>query len=323
MPAILAIKKRFSAATLDLLTHAQLPGRQSVEEVMPKDTFSKVHRYEHKLSEPKLIQELKECRYDLYIELPNSLTSLAFEIRSMLLAKKAEIKHAAGLRISGSMWLDKWQEEVLVFAREHERLLSIVQADLNMPEYMLQQAEHEATAYWRDQLNPLPFKEKTIALIIAAGRPQNAWPDYNYQAVAKHFVASGYTIVLIGGQSEHEQAAAFANGENILNLCGKLNITETAGLLKDCDLAIANDTGAMHIAYNAGTPLIAIFSARDYSNKWFPPKKDRTVVLRSDNVPCANCFSDSCANNVCMQRITPAMVIYEAEKLLKAGFVRI
>jgi ADP-heptose:LPS heptosyltransferase len=93
--------------------------------------------------------------------------------------------------------------------------------------------------------------------------------------------------------------------------------------LRDCDLAIANDTGAMHIAYNAGTPLIAIFSARDYSNKWFPPKKDRTVVLRSDNVPCANCFSDSCANNVCMQRITPAMVIYEAEKLLKAGFVRI
>lgn len=323
MPAVLAIKKRFPSAQLDLITHKKLPGRQSVEEVMPEGIFGVVHRYEHKLNEGILKQELKQTKYDLYIELPNSLTSIAFEISSMLLAKRAGIKHAVGFRISGSMWMSKWQEELLVFAREHDRLLSIVEADLNIPQYLLQQAGHEATEYWRSQLNPLPFKKNTIALIIAAGRPQNAWPVYNYQAVAKHFASLGYTIVLIGGAVEHEQAVLFADGEHILNLCGRLSITETAGLLKDCDLAIANDTGAMHIAYNVNISLIAIFSARDYSNKWFPPESKKTIVLRSDNVPCANCFSDSCANNVCMQCITPAMVINEAEKLLKAGLVGI
>lgn len=319
MPAILAIKKRFPTAHIHLLTHERLPGRQSVEEVMPQDTFEKLYRYQRRLNEKPLIKELKDQHYDLYIELPNSLSSIAFELRSMLLAKRAGIHSAIGFRISGSYFMSKLQEELFIFARERNRLLSIVQQELNMPEYLLQQAEHDAHEYWKSFRSVEKPGDKLIGLIIAAGRPQNAWPIANYHAVALHFVGMGYTVALIGGKQEYTQAAMIADELQIQNLCGKLSLQETAALLQDCQLVISNDTGAMHIAYEVGTPLIAIFSARDYSNKWFPPENKQNVVLRSDNVPCAACLGDSCVNNnVCINRISPAMVINEAEKLLKS-----
>ncbi len=58
----------------------------------------------------------------------------------------------------------------------------------------------------------------------------------------------------------------------------------------------------MHLSYAVGTPVIGIFSSRDFQKKWFPPEGN--IALRNNNVPCSLCFSETCNNNICMQGIS-------------------
>jgi heptosyltransferase-2 len=80
-----------------------------------------------------------------------------------------------------------------------------------------------------------------------------------------------------------------------------------------CKVVVSNDTGPMHLAYAAGTPVVALFSSRDYPEHWFPPENSGNTTLRLYDVHCSICLSDTCTNNICMKRITPDEVI---QKLL-------
>jgi ADP-heptose:LPS heptosyltransferase len=80
-----------------------------------------------------------------------------------------------------------------------------------------------------------------------------------------------------------------------------LSPAQSAVLLSKCVIAISNDTGPMHLSYVVKTPVIGIFSSRDFQQKWFPPEGN--MALRNYNVHCSLCFSESCSNNICMQGI--------------------
>ena len=59
-----------------------------------------------------------------------------------------------------------------------------------------------------------------------------------------------YPVVLLGGKNEHEAGDHIqlnCNG-NVLNLAGKLSLTQSASLVRDANLVLSNDTGLMHIA---------------------------------------------------------------------------
>jgi heptosyltransferase-3 len=44
---------------------------------------------------------------------------------------------------------------------------------------------------------------------------------------------------------------------------------------------ISNDTGPMHLSYAVGTPVIALFSSRDFPGIWYPPQDGYNVVIRA------------------------------------------
>ena len=70
----------------------------------------------------------------------------------------------------------------------------------------------------------------------------------------------------------------------------------------------------MHLSYVVGTPVIAIFSSRDFKGKWFPIDNRNIInkVFRQDNIDCVNCFTEICnRNNECMRSIKPEQIINE------------
>jgi ADP-heptose:LPS heptosyltransferase len=72
----------------------------------------------------------------------------------------------------------------------------------------------------------------------------------------------------------------------------------------------------MHLAYAVGTPLIAIFSSRDYAGKWFPPANEKNIVFRNNDVYCSGCFSDECNNNLCIKEIKSDLLLSKIRKFL-------
>jgi heptosyltransferase-2 len=77
---------------------------------------------------------------------------------------------------------------------------------------------------------------------------------------------------------------------------------------------VSHDSGAMHIAYLMGTPLISLFGATLPSSRLPTAYKDAALSVE---LPCIPCYDGknyaNCSSNICLQMITPDMVI---EKIL-------
>mgnify|MGYP000235851713 CR=1 FL=1 len=158
-------------------------------------------------------------------------------------------------------------------------------------------------------------EDKYIAVVVGAKRKQNRWPIEYFQEVIEYIIENGYKVLLIGGVADVEITRNLKVNENTILFCGKLTPLESASILKLCKLTITNDTGPMHISYAVDTPVVALFSARDFQNKWYPPK-DKGVVFRDNSIECRICLSEICKNNKCMKSIHPSDVIKYLEKII-------
>ena len=68
------------------------------------------------------------------------------------------------------------------------------------------------------------------------------------------------TIVLLGGPSDIKEARQITDScRNTINLCGDLNLNQSASILKQATKVISHDTGLMHIASAFNKPIISIW----------------------------------------------------------------
>lgn len=137
------------------------------------------------------------------------------------------------------------------------------------------------------------------------------WPEERFQAVVKELVTTHDVWPVIFGGPEDR-----AVGERLLtaagrgyNAAGALNLRGSVAALRRCALYLGNDTGTMHLAAAAGTPCVALFSAREWPGMWFPYGVPQTVLR--ETVACEGCALLECHThgNECLQRITPAAVL--------------
>jgi len=108
----------------------------------------------------------------------------------------------------------------------------------------------------------LPVNQNPLFCIgIGAGDSKRIWPVDRYAEVCKwlHEMYGGYVFV-VGANDEYELGAdlTLTNPGYVSNVTGKLTLRQTAVLLKHSTLFIGNDSGPMHIAAAARTPVIEI-----------------------------------------------------------------
>jgi ADP-heptose:LPS heptosyltransferase len=67
-------------------------------------------------------------------------------------------------------------------------------------------------------------------------------------------------MVLIGGPEDFEQGEKLANtSANVINLCGKINIHQSALVMQGSEKVFTHDTGMMHIAAALCKPIVSIW----------------------------------------------------------------
>lgn len=106
-----------------------------------------------------------------------------------------------------------------------------------------------------------------IAVMPGAARGvSKRWPAEHFARAAERLAADGYDRFVIFGASADREA-----GERIVarledravNLAGRTSLEEWAALLSRCRLALANDSGGMHLAAALGVPLVAVYGLTD------------------------------------------------------------
>ncbi len=72
---------------------------------------------------------------------------------------------------------------------------------------------------------------------------------------------AGLPFVLLGGEDDVEKSKEIEKELNcpVLNLCGKVNLNQSASVIKKSKLVISSDTGLMHIAAAFNKPILSIW----------------------------------------------------------------
>ena len=102
-----------------------------------------------------------------------------------------------------------------------------------------------------------------------AGIPVNSWGRENFVTVIKK-LSELYKLsfVIIGSENECYLGAKIIKeigpiADNVINLMGECNYSESAELFKRCKLLISCDSGPVHLSAAVGTPVVGIYSSRN------------------------------------------------------------
>ena len=113
-------------------------------------------------------------------------------------------------------------------------------------------------------------------------------------------------IVVLGSSSDKAEAAEIQGK----NLTGQTTLDEAVDLIAGAERAVSNDSGLMHVAAAAGTPLVALFGSS--SPEHTPPLSAaaRVVWLK---IECSPCFARECplGHFRCMREISIERVLQE------------
>jgi ADP-heptose:LPS heptosyltransferase len=160
-----------------------------------------------------------------------------------------------------------------------------------------------------------PAARQWIAVQAGASDGMKAWHPHSFgQTLAELSARWHGGIVLIGSPSEEHtiaeviQAYRAAGGQNpIKNAAGQTTLSQLAALLGECRLLLTNDTGPMHLAVAAGTPVIDLSVGHVDFRETGPYGPGHWVI--QPELDCAPCgFEQVCAHHACKDRIRSSCV---------------
>jgi len=178
-----------------------------------------------------------------------------------------------------------------------------------------------------------PERTRTAALLADAG-PRFAalyvgstwasrqWLPRATAELCRGLRARGLGVVLVGGPTDAGFALRVlaAGAGDVVNCVGQTSLRQVIAIMERAAVAVGPDTGPMHIASAVGTPVVALFGATSPARSG--PWGWHHLVLRSD-VPCTPCYLSRCPiGQLCMEMVTPAMVLERVERVLAGTVVR-
>ncbi len=166
--------------------------------------------------------------------------------------------------------------------------------------------------------------DKLLAIHPGASCPSKIWPNERFAEAADRLIEKyGFKVLVVAGPKDIKiSEAVMRNMQHpAINLAGKTSVSQLASLLKRTQLFISNDSGPVHIAFAAGTPVISIFgrNQKGLSPKRWGPLGKKDKVLHKE-VGCIECLAHNCTKEfVCLKAIAVDDVIDAADSILVGG----
>jgi heptosyltransferase-2 len=147
------------------------------------------------------------------------------------------------------------------------------------------------------------------------------WPPPRVaQVIARVSMERHAVCVLVGAAGDRDAGreieSALPPDVAVVNLMGRTDLRQLAGVLARCSAFVSNDSGAMHLAAAVGVPVTAIFGPTD--ERVTSPLGDHDVLVHQ--VFCRPCMLRDCPiDHRCMKGITVDAVFDAVSAWLAAG----
>lgn len=319
LPALREIRRRYPSARLLLLTAQKVPSRPHPAEVLEGIfSFDGVISFDlRRLRNPAyardLLGRLRREKIDLLFYLGQYPAGPVRLLRDLFFYRLAGARAARGFRWARHRLFRLAQRESRVFPDEVARLLRLVTPP----------GEPPPPARW--EIPPVPVtglpvpdqNRKMVAVHPGGKFPVNRWFPERFRELIGELAEriAPDSVVVVGEEPPEggENILPSAGRDNIIDLRGKTGCRELAGVLRRCRLLVTTDSGPAHVAAAVGTPVVGIYSARDYPDCWHPHGKDHVIIRKETG--CQICMREECPDAECLKRITVAEVLAAAHKI--------
>lgn len=315
IPAIRAIRAAYPQARLVLLTSpgsSTNPVARQLASAFPWVDKVWIYYSDEVRSTVRLLALLRDLRrenFDLWIALPQDLTTLRTEVRNTVFARLVGARHAIGFRLNTIRLYARQQFLVeKKIPREADLLLqNLVTLGVPVTGGSMSLTLSQEDKVWAESLlqKSNVRAHLLLALVPGGNRPANRWPIASFTEIARRWCECGGHVLVLGGMADRSLAESIIAPlmGTAVSVCGEATLMQTAAILNRSQVVLCNDTGPMHLAAALGRPCIVPFSARDFPGKWYPWGSIHAVLRR--DIGCSPCFLDVCPiDNRCLTDIS-------------------
>ncbi len=230
----------------------------------------------------KLIGEVRKERYDLVVNvqrfansglltaLSGADTKIGFDKNPFAWAFTSKIEH-------------RIEEGVHETIRNHDLIKSLTDENAAKPRLYPSEADYSLVKDY--QLDPYLCLAPT-SVWFTKQFPKEKWIEFISTTKFKG------NIFLLGAPSDVEacnEIITQAKRENVINLCGKLSLLQSAALMEKAEMNFVNDSAPMHLASSVNAKTTAIFCST-IPEFGFGPLAEAAVTIENKNkLDCRPC----------------------------------
>lgn len=233
-PIVRGLKQQVESAEIHFVTKKKHAGI-----VNSNPYIDKLHLLEDNIV--NLIKELEQERFDYIIDLHQN-------IRSNRIKRSLKVPSFSFTKLNFEKWL-MVQLKINRLPQKHivDRYMDTVSVfDLKDDGKGLDFFIPEDEVFRQSDL-PEPFQKGYVAFVIAGTYFTKKLPTGKISEICQNIP---FPVILLGGKDESEEGEKVLSESkgNVLNYAGKINLNQSASLVRNARVVLTNDTGLMHIA---------------------------------------------------------------------------
>lgn len=161
-------------------------------------------------------------------------------------------------------------------------------------------------------------EDRIVVLCPGGNWGPKRWPRENFARLADELIEKlGVKVVISGAKKDLSLAEDIKTimGNKPVITCGRTTLKQLGAIFERASLAVANDTGPMHMAVAMKTKTIALFGPTD-PRLTGPYGAGNYRVIAKNSTCEVPCYDVTCADNACMAAITVEDVLEAARQAL-------
>ena len=260
-----------------------------------------------------MAKTLRKRNFSKIYIFPHSLRSGLIAFFGRIPIRRGTTINARALAINDKVYFDK------SFDDKHQAIEYLKIADAPLDSDLSNTGFVPEAAELPQEFVAQSATNKCIAIIPGAARGESKrWPFY--AEAAKLMLANDPSLkfFVCGSPNEAplcEQVVKEIGADSATSLAGKTNLAQFATVLRKASLVLCNDSGGMHLASAAGTPVVAMFGLT--SPVKTGPLGNNAVVIQPAGVKGVRAISRNSEEAIAVLRsISPEQVAEAALKVL-------
>lgn len=273
-PVIRCLKKEYPDAIIHYIT------KKAYENIVNTNpAIDKVYTIEKEIDE--ITDQLKAENYDFIIDLHHNLRTLRLK-RRLKAPSTAFPKENLNKLLLTQLKINR-MPDVHIVDRYFEAVEPLnVKNDGNGLDFFIPPSDEV-------DLTSMGISSPFIAIAIGAQFATKRLPLAQLKTLISKI---NLPVALLGGPSDQDEAAELVKTfPTLIDFTGKINLNQSASILKQASKVVTHDTGLMHIASAFQVPIISIWGNTVPAFGMYPyiPKKNVLIRIHEVELKCRPC----------------------------------